>query len=126
MEIDTKQSEYINQRGIIVIYGQPLENEPFPYVTLREPQRRIEESEITFHRNSCGATLNKTHPTNANISLDNLVFEIEKVIADNMNSDGGLFKTKIGQPIKIFVIDNAWKEVAEKLADRYKPLVTRE
>ncbi|PIN73762.1 hypothetical protein COV20_06095 [Candidatus Woesearchaeota archaeon CG10_big_fil_rev_8_21_14_0_10_45_16] len=58
------------------------------------------------------------HPST--MGEDELVELIENMVGENMSLDGKLFNTKPGTPIKVYVIDPAWKAVAQKLDSKYK------
>ena len=119
-ELTSEQNQYIQERGFEVVDGRPTAQEPFPYVTLREPQAFSETSEMTYHKTqgSSIGTMGVAHPSTT--SNDELVDLIESSVGGSMALDGELFQTKPGQPIKVFVIDPAWKEVADTLAVKYK------
>jgi len=63
-------------------------------------------------------TMGIAHPSTTPES--ELVKLIESAVADGMASEGELYQTTPGQPIKIFMLDPAWKEIAETLVAKYK------
>ncbi len=103
-----------------MVSGRPSTDEPFPYVSLREPQQWFEQSEMTYHQTptSSTGTAGVAHPST--MSNPELVDLIEVSVAGGMTFDGEIFQTQPGKPIKVFVIDPAWKEVADALAVKYK------
>ncbi|HLC73231.1 MAG TPA: hypothetical protein VJH20_01175 [Candidatus Nanoarchaeia archaeon] len=118
-QLTEEQQRYLSERGFKVFYGKPKSDEPFPFITLRAPQRFFEQSEITYYQNqfACTGTSGICHPSNR--PIDMLVQKIEEIASRNMSLDGKVFDTKPGQPIPIFVMDQAWKEVADILAKKY-------
>jgi len=119
-KLSPEETGYLKERGFEVICDQPPSDTQFPYITLREPQQWIEQSEMTYHRtpSSSTGTIGIAHPST--MPNDQLVALIESSVAKNISLDGKLFQTKPGQPIKVFIIDPAWKEVADALAVKYK------
>ena len=59
------------------------------------------------------------HPSRTKKDL--LVKLIEGLVANGMQHDGdeGIFKTKPGKTIKVFVVDPAWNETARELVAKY-------
>lgn len=119
-ELLPEQTRYLGERGFQVVQGEPSTDEAFPYVTLRDPQQFLETSEITYHEmpDYSVGTAEVAHPST--MDGDALVALIESTVAQSMDGEGQLFRTTPGQPIKVFVIDNAWKDVADALAAKYK------
>jgi len=119
-ELTPEQVKYLKDRGFQIIEGKPLPNEPFPYVTLREPQHWLEQSEMTYHKTSStsSGTADVSHPKT--VDKGELVALIERAVAGSMGLEGKLFNTQVGKPIKIYIIDPAWKEVAEAVTAKYK------
>ena len=114
-----EQSTYLRQRGFEVVVGQPPEDEIFPYLTLREVQEFGLSSEMTYHQSpiSSTGTAGVAHPST--MDTDELVSLIEGTVAGNMAAEGKVFQTRPGNPIKVYVVDLAWKEVATAVAARY-------
>jgi|SRR3989338_6401721 len=110
--------DYLKERGFQAVYNTPSEIEPFPYFTLRVPQEYIEESEISYHFAIDFITgfLETCHPSTT--SNNNLVKIIENIAVGKMNSKS--YRIEKGKPIKLFVIDKVWKNVAEILVAKYK------
>jgi len=119
-ELSPEQKQYLQERKFEIIEGRPSQEEPFPYVTLREPQQWIEQSEVSYRQtpSSSTGTMGVAHPST--MGEDELVELIENMVGENMSLDGKLFNTKPGTPIKVYVIDPAWKAVAQKLDSKYK------
>ncbi len=115
-----EQTAYLRQRGFKVVEGQPEESETFPYLTLRGVQERGLESEMRYHlsqRSSVG-TAGVAHPST--MGTDELVNLIEGTVAGNMAAEERVFQTQAGTPIKVYVLDSAWNEVATTLAAKYR------
>jgi|SRR3989344_2886135 len=118
-QLTEDQQRYLYERGFEIVNGTPSSDETYPFITLREPQRFFEQSEITYHQDTWARTISAgvCHPSNR--STDWLVQKIEEIAGGNMGLDGKVFETRPNQPIKVFVIDPAWKEVVEILANKY-------
>ena len=114
LELTKAQLSYLRERGFEIVEGLPLAEAQYPFVTLAE--------RITYHSGSgSGASYsNKEHPSNPETDADELVFLIEKMVASDMRLEGLAFRTKLGEPIKVFVSDPEWNEVARKLKQRYE------
>ena len=119
-QLTPTQTQYLKERGFQIIEQQPSREQPFPHLTLREQQQFFEEAEITYHYSSSSRTGigGITHPSTT--PSDELINIIENAVAYGSEMEGKLYNTTPGQPIKIFVLDPAWKEIAETLAAKYK------
>ena len=118
-ELSQEQTEYLKGRGFEMVLSSPPQNEQYPYLTLRKPGEWAEDSSIRYHYNdsSHAALYGLIHPTIHD--KDILVSIIEEVVSECKTMDGKLFTTTPGKSIKIFVLDDAWKEVAQELVSKY-------
>ena len=113
-----EQATYLQARGFERISGTPPDDESYPFLTLREPQRGMFESEIRYEISPSTYLcfgINICYPSTRR--EDYLKDLIERGI-----SDFGLVDSQIvpeGEPIRIFVMDNAWDCVVQNLLDRY-------
>ena len=114
------QIQYLKERRFEIIQGAPPIGEQYPYVSLREPQRIIADTSLTYHETKrlVVGRIGKAHPSNA--AKDDLVDAIEYIVGNEMRLDGQLFTTQPGRKIKVFVADPAWNDVGLALAERYK------
>ncbi len=120
-ELTDKEKQYLRERSFEIIYAKPTEESSFPYVVLNKLQNQMPNAGIVYwkNRNSSAVCLGKIHHP-SNTPEDSLIKTIEKVVAERMDLEGVLFTTNPGEPIKVFVADDAWKQVAEQLAAKYK------
>lgn len=113
-----EQRKYIKERGFEVIEGSPLTSMPFPYVVLMPVEGEFSTMEYRQSPTSATKTGGNCNPTN--METDELVGLVELMIGSNMHLDGVTFSTKPGEPIKVFMQDPVWREVAENLVGRYR------
>ncbi|MFH1133122.1 MAG: hypothetical protein V1735_01395 [Nanoarchaeota archaeon] len=120
-KLTPEQIQYISERGFTVIEGEPPQQEAFPYLVLREPQKFYEQGSIEYRLLQGSKTISHGHPS-GNPS-DELVDVIEQAVANNIPFDGSpiWFTTTPGQPIKVFVVDPTWTQVAENLVAKHGP-----
>ena len=118
-QLNVEQIKYIKDRGFEVINGNPPKGEPYPHLRLRERQEHFPEGEIEYHTNEGGKDITKgiCHPSGK--PAEELVPIIEQMVANGMNKEGTFYTTTPGDPIKVFVVDSAWDQVAKRLVDMY-------
>jgi hypothetical protein len=118
--LTAEQTQYLKERGFMIINNKPADSEPFPYLTLEEQFNRIYESQITYRFGHTGAMITSgvTHPST--MGKDELVGILEEMVGSCLPLDGKRFSTQQGNPIKVFVIDPAWNDVEAALAAKYK------
>ena len=118
------EQQYLDKRGFMIV------DEPFhswfdqerPVLTLNDPQLEEENPEnpgLRYWISSSGGTrVEGAHPSRQ--GDDELISIIEKTVASNKMWEGDLFTTQEGEPIKVYVLDSAWKNVAEQLVAKYE------
>ncbi len=96
--------------GVELIQPNPSAEPKFPYLSLREPQQWLEQSEITLHRGpgSSTGTFGIQHPS---------VHDASKLV----DVIDGFFSDREEHPrvLRVVVYDSAWKETAEMFRDRH-------
>jgi len=117
-ELTTEQKAYLHARGFERKDGNPPGNEMIPYVILREPQKTMFESEAFYAVGDdlvLGFSPSICHPTTRD--EDYLAGLIAKNVSDYGIKQPSLVPER--RPIRVFVIDNAWDGVVQKLLGRY-------
>lgn len=121
--------KYLSERGILVKQGWPLDlrdQEPVlskPYLILsgRKNAPPLDETYPRpimqkIERNNW--VTGDMHPKRGFETRD-LILVIENIIAARRLDEGRIIDTKPGEPIRVFVADSSWNEVASILTEKY-------
>lgn len=128
--------QYIRSRGIQLTQGMPSPEEPFPYLVLKHPTTVVNDHRVTkdsptpaaFLINPQGGFylpgsprkwLGKEVPVADAFFEEEWVGYLTSLVGPCRKIDGKAYTTQPGQPIKVFVIDPTFKDVAEVFADHY-------
>ena len=139
-ELTEEQRQYVRERGFEVVEGVPPKDELRPYFILGGRQKLGSFSDITFCESLIyghGLPVANKRKYRRSQPLEKLIGIMEELVvkgresgdwARAINNDPALakyFDTRPDNPIKVFVVDPAWKEVAEKLAEKYPSIQQR-
>ena len=116
-ELSPEQSQYLKERGFEVVHDKS-ELKRYPFLMLREPGEFLDEMTVQYHLDQFGNTAANVHPSTH--KQDEIINQLEEIVAKKMCHDGSLFITEPGTQISIYVTDNTWDQVANTLADKYK------
>lgn len=118
------EQQYLNERGFEIVDDSfhPWFVDERPVLTLNSLPISEDEPENPgvkyWTNNNSGTRSDNTHPSKQ--SDDELIQIIEKTVASNKMWEGDFFTTEPGHKFKVYVIDQAWQGVAEKLVDKYQ------
>jgi hypothetical protein len=121
MALTRDQEQYLKQRGFEAIAGRPEQDQEFPYVLLGPISRTMARGEIEYHisQGAMDTTAYQCHPSLQD--QDYLVARVAGIVANGIVEEGKHFTTKPGTPFRVFVEDEHWQPIADRLATAFLP-----
>ena len=111
--------EYIRQRGFEIVEAdsKPGREQELPYLLLYGHEQGP-VSDMVYHNTHTGGAISMGKIT-PELSPEIFIDIVEQMVVSNRSLEGTLFNTQPGVPIKIVMLDDAWKLLAEQLVEHY-------
>tara|TARA_Y100000310_G_C20296999_1_gene629906 strand:- start:53 stop:436 length:384 start_codon:yes stop_codon:yes gene_type:complete len=114
----SKEETYLHERGFKIIERAPVTEDPFPYIILNgkseeDHTAQYVPSNIVGRQGPRGVV----HPSSHQSSK--LVEVIEDMAKQGFDLEDGLFDTKPGDKIPLYVLDKSWMPIAQKVVKKY-------